>query len=76
MDETALLAGWIHGASASFVVPQGGGINGYGLETPGLPFMVRIIPRLPGAVQAFLETGAGYMVISYLPEDIPRMWIA
>ena len=22
------------------------------------------------------KVGAGYMVISYLPEDIPRMWIA
>lgn len=68
------LSDWIYKVSRRFVVPQGGGINGFGLEVPGLPFIVRIIPRLPGGVQAFMETGAGYMVISYLPEAIPRIW--
>ena len=52
-----------------FVVPAGGGLNGYGLETGILPFMVRLIPRLPGAVQAFMEAGAGCMVIRRPPEE-------
>jgi hypothetical protein len=69
-----VLARWIHETAARFVVPQGGGLNGFGLEVPGFPFMVRIIPRLPGAVQAFMETGAGCMVISYLPESVPELW--
>lgn len=75
-DETRVLARWIHETAQQFVVPAGGGLNGYGLEVPGLPFMVRLIPRLPGAVQAFMEAGAGCMVISALPESIPQWWHA
>jgi diadenosine tetraphosphate (Ap4A) HIT family hydrolase len=73
-DDLHTLARWIHETASRFVVPQGGGLNGFGLEVPDFPFMVRIIPRLPGAVQAFMETGAGCMVISYLPESIPELW--
>lgn len=73
-DDLSMLARWIDTTAKRFVVPQGGGINGFGMETGKHPFMVRIIPRLPGAVQAFMETGAGFMVISYLPEAIPGMW--
>jgi len=72
--ETHVLASWIHRAAERFVVPAGGGINGFGLETPDLPFMVRIIPRLPGAVQAFMEIGAGCMIISHAPETTKRIW--
>ncbi|MBU0754913.1 MAG: hypothetical protein KJ645_07215 [Planctomycetes bacterium] len=72
--ESDLLAKWIHKTATRFVVPQGGGLNGYGLEVPGMPYMVRLLPRLPGAVQAFMETGAGYMVISALPESLPGWW--
>lgn len=68
------LARWIHGAALRFAVPLNGGINGFGLEPSGCPYMVRIIPRLPGAVLAFLEAGADCMVISRLPESLPGAW--
>jgi len=73
-SDTNLLARWLHGASIRFAAPAGGGINGFGLETPGLPYLVRIIPRLPGAVLAFLEAGADLMVISQPPESVAALW--
>ena len=71
-----IVARWIHETARRFVVPRGGGLNGFVLEVPGLPMMVRLVPRLPGAVQAFMETGAGLMVIQQPPESLPGLWNA
>jgi hypothetical protein len=74
LRHAGLLARWIHEAAVRFAIPLNGGINGFGLESRGLPFMVRIIPRLPGAVPAFLEAGSDCMVISRPPESLPGAW--